>query len=224
MTIENESGTSTVAVEEGKADTPAVENTQNGGEKVTQPKQEELQPFKVFKTQSDFDNESAKIRGAVERNFLKKLGIKDEADLEKVKNAYEASLTQEEKQAQALLELDTNKKQVVQKDFIITALAKSTNEAIEDVENQVIMAESLLSANRFDTFEQAFEFVRGSKVQKEEKPVVPQGKKLEQPEQQAQIKNPFKKGADYNLQAQVDLINKDKELARKLAKEAGLSI
>lgn len=224
MTIENENGTSSVAVEEGKTDTPAVENTQNGGEKVTQPKQEELQPFKVFKTQSDFDNESAKIRGAVERNFLKKLGIKDEADLEKVKNAYEASLTQEEKNAQALLELDTYKKQVTQKDFIITALAKSTNEAIEDVENQVIMAESLLSANRFETFEEAFEFVRGTKVKKEEKPPVPQGKKLEQPETQAQIKNPFKKGADYSLQAQVDLIKQDKELAKRLAKEAGLDI
>lgn len=215
-----ENGTSPVAVEEGKTDTPAV-NAQNGGEKVTQPTQEELQPFKVFKTQIDFDNESAKIRGAVERNFLKKLGIKDEADLEKVKTAYEASLTQEEKNAQALLELDTYKKQVVQKDFIITALAKSTNEAIEDVENQVIMAESLLSANRFETFEKAFEFVRG--IKKEEKQVVPQGKKIEQPDTTI-VKNPFKKGADYSLQAQTELFKKDKTLAIKLAKEAGLNL
>ena len=211
-------GTSTIAVEEGKS----VTSTNNEGEKVTPPKKEENQPFKVFQTQTDFDNESAKIRGAIERNFLKKLGIKDEADLEKVKRAYEASLTQEEKNAQALLELDTYKKQVIQKDFIISALAKGTNEAIEDVENQVIMAESLLSANRFSTFEEAFNFVRGSK--KEEKQVVPQGKKLEQADTQTQIKNPFKKGADYSLQAQVDLMKQDKQLAIRLAKEAGLNI
>ena len=133
MTIENENGTSSVAVEEGKTETPAVENTQNGGEKVTQPKQEELQPFKVFNTQTDFDNLSAKIKGNAEREIFKKLGIKDEKDFEKLKNAYQASLTQEEKNAQALAELETFKKQVVQKDFIINALAKNANEAIEDL-------------------------------------------------------------------------------------------
>ena len=76
-----ENGTSTIAVEEGKS----VTSTTNEGEKVTLPKKEETQPFKVFNTQSEFDNESAKIRGSVERSFLKKLGIKDEAELEKVK-------------------------------------------------------------------------------------------------------------------------------------------
>lgn len=224
MTIENENGTSSVAVEEGKAETPAVENTQNGGEKVTQPKQEELQPFKVFNTQTDFDNLSAKIKGNAEREIFKKLGIKDEKDFEKLKNAYQASLTQEEKNAQALAELETFKKQVVQKDFIINALAKNANEAIEDVEKQVIMAESLLSAGRYSNFDEAFEFVRGIKKQEEKQPV-PQGKKIEQPDTQTiPIKNPFKKGEDYSLQAQTELIKKDRQLAQKLAKEAGLNI
>lgn len=222
MTIENENGTSTVAVEEGKAGTPTVEK---GGEQVTQPKKEEVQqPFKVFNTQTDFDNLSAKIKGNAEREVYKKLGIKDEKDIEKIKKAYEASLTQEEKNAQALLDLESYKKQVTQKDFIINALAKNANEAIEDVEKQVIMAESLLVAGRYNSFDEAFEFVRGIKKQ-EEKPPVPQGKQIEQPDTQTvQIKNPFKKGADYSLQAQTELMKKDRELARKLAKEAGLNI
>ena len=215
-----ENGTSTMAVEEGKS----VTSTTNEGEKVTPPsKKEELQPFKVFNTQTDFDNESAKIRGSVERNFLKKLGIKDEADLEKVKIAYEASLTQEEKNAQALADLDYLKKQVSRKDFVISALAKKSNEAIEDVEKQVTMAESLLSAGHYDNFDEAFQFVIGLKKQ-EEKPQFPQGKEIEQPDVQTTIKNPFKRGADYSLQAQADLFKKDKELARKLAKEAGITI
>lgn len=214
-----ENGTSTIAVEEGKT----VTSTTNEGEKVTSPKKEETQPFKVFNTQTDFDNESAKIRGSVERSFLKKLGIKDESELEKVKTAYEASLTQEEKNAQALADLENLKKQSSRKDFIINALAKKSNEAIEDIEKQVTMAESLLSAGHYETFDDAFQFVLGLKKQ-EEKPPVPQGKKIEQPDVQTTIKNPFKKGADYSLQAQTELIKKDRELAIKLAKEAGLNI
>ena len=213
-----ENGTSTIAVEEGKS----VTSTTNEGEKVTLPKKEETQPFKVFNTQSEFDNESAKIRGSVERSFLKKLGIKDEAELEKVKTAYEASLTQEEKNAQALADLENLKKQSSRKDFIINALAKKSNEAIEDIEKQVTMAESLLSAGHYETFDEAFQFVLGFKKQEEKQPV-PQGKKIEQPDVQT-IKNPFKKGADYSLQAQADLFKKDKELAIKLANEAGIKI
>lgn len=225
MTEEKQNGTSTIAVEEGKSETPAVDNNQNGGEKVTQPTKEDIQqPFKVFNTQNDFDNLSAKIKGNAERDIFKKLGIKDETELEKIKTAYQASLTQEEKNAQALAELDNYKKQVLQKDFIINALAKNANEAVEDVEKQVIMAESLLSAGRYSTFDEAFEFVRGVRKQ-EEKPPVPQGKKIEQPDTQTvQIKNPFKRGEGYNLQAQSELFKKDRTLAIKLAKEAGLDI
>lgn len=214
--------TSTTAVEEGQK----VTSTVNEGEKVTQPKNEELQPFKVFKTQSDFDNEAAKIKGSVERNFLKKLGIKDEADLEKVKSAYEASLTQEEKNAQALAELDEIKKQNTRKDFIINALAKSSNEAIEDVGKQVTMAESLLTAGIYSTFDEAFNYVRGLRGVQQQQPQVPQGKNIVQPDTPTQpVKNPFKKGTeDYSLQAQTDLFKKDPELARKLAKEAGITL
>ena len=213
-----ENGTSTIAVEEGKS----VTSTTNEGEKEVT-KKEEFQPFKVFNTQTEFDNESAKIRGSVERSFLKKLGIKDEAELEKVKTAYEASLTQEEKNAQALADLENLKKQNSRKDFIINALAKKSNEAIEDVEKQVTMAESLLSAGHYETFDEAFQFVLGLKKQEEKQPV-PQGKKIEQPDVQTTIKNPFKKGADFSLQAQADLFKQDKELAKKLAKEVGLNI
>ena len=223
MSDEIKNGTSAVAVEEGKTVTPP----ENGGEKVTQPeKKEELQPFKVFKTQTDFDNEAAKIKGSVERGFLKKLGIKDEADLEKVKLAYEASLTQEEKNAQALAELEEIKKQSKRKDFVINALAKKSNEAIEDVEKQVTMAESLLAAGHYSTFDEAFEFVRGVRTQVVEKPAIPQDKNIVQPDTTTvPVKNPFKKGTeDYNLQAQTDLYKKDPELARKLAKEAGITL
>lgn len=222
QTTETKVETSTTAVEEGKTVTP----TNEGGEKVTQPKNEELQPFKVFKTQTDFDNEAAKIKGSVERSFLKKLGIKDEADLEKVKIAYEASLTQEEKNAQALAELDEIKKQNTRKDFIINALAKSSNEAIEDVGKQVTMAESLLTAGIYSTFDEAFNYVRGLRGVQQPQPQVPQGKNIVQPDTPTQpVKNPFKKGTeDYSLQAQTDLFKKDPELARKLAKEAGITL
>ena len=222
MSEEKKVETSTTAVEEGKSVTPTVE----GGEKVTQPKNEENQPFKVFKTQTDYDNEAAYIKGSVERKFLKELGIKDKADLEKVKLAYVASLTQEEKNAQALAELEEIKKQNSRKDFIIGALAKNSNEAIEDVGKQVTMAESLLTAGIYSTFEEAFDYVRGLRGVQQPQPSVPQGKNITQPDTPTQpVKNPFKKGTkDYSLQAQTDLYKKDPELARKLAKEVGITL
>lgn len=222
MSEENKVETSTTAVEEGKSVTPTVE----GGEKVTQPKNEENQPFKVFKTQTDYDNEAAYIKGSVERKFLKELGIKDKADLEKVKLAYEASLTQEQKTAQALAELEEIKKQNSRKDFIINALAKNSNEAIEDVGKQVTMAESLLTAGIYSTFDEAFSYVRGLRGVQQPQVTVPQGKNIVQPDTPTQpIKNPFKKGTEeYSLQAQTDLYKKDPELARKLAKEAGITL
>lgn len=215
--------TSTTAVEEGETVTPTVE----GGEKVTQPTQnEDNQPFKVFKTQTEFDNAATKIKGSVERSILKELGIKDMSDLEKVKSAYQASLTQEEKNAQALAELEEIKKQNTRKDFIINALAKNSNEAIEDVGKQVTMAESLLTAGIYSTFDEAFNYVRGLRGVQQPQPQVPQGKNIVQPDTPTQpVKNPFKKGTeDYSLQAQTDLYKKDPELARKLAKEAGITL
>ena len=211
--------TSTIAVEEGK------EETSNTDGKVVQPEtNEQTQPFKVFTTQNDFDNEAGKIRGSVERKLLKQLGIKDVTELEKVRLAYEASLTQEEKNAQALAELDEIKKQSSRKDYVINALAKQSNESLEDVEKQVTMAESLVNAGMYESFNDAFEYVRELKKPATEtkvEPKLPQSKPMVQPDTTVVVPNPFIKGsAEYSLSEQTRLFKENPELARKLKAEA----
>ena len=218
MTEENKGVTSTPAVEEGKTATPALE----GGEKVTQPKENvELQhPFKVFKTQADFDNEAAKIKGSVERSIFKKLGAKEEADLEKYKKAYEDSLTEAEKNAKALEELNSIKQENERKNYVIQALVKEQNKAIEDVEKQVTMAVSLVVSGDYANFGEAFDYVRGLKSTAQP----PVGKKIEQPDVKPVEKNPFKKGENFSYSEQTRIFKENPELARKLALEAGLKL
>ena len=221
MEITNEEmGTSTQAVEEGNEETSLKD-----GKEVQPVENEQTQPFKVFTTQTDFDNEAGKIRGSVERKLLKQLGIKDIADLEKVRLAYEASLTQEEKNAQALAELDEIKRQSSRKDYVINALAKQSNESLEDVEKQVTMAESLVNAGMYESFNDAFEYVRDYKkpaIQETKvEPKLPQSKPMVQPDTTVAIPNPFIKGSpEYSLDAQTKLFKENPELARKLRAEA----
>lgn len=223
MTIETDikTDTSTVAVEEGQSVTSTVVNTQKDGEKVTQPKKEEnQQPFRVFTSQTDFDNEAAKIKYAGAKDVLKKFGIKSEDDIPKMLEAYNSSLTEAEKTTQKLAELEAIKQQAKRKDYVINALVKKSNEPIEDVEKQVTMAEALVSTGHYSTFDEAFEFVWGNnKTQVEKQELPPQGKQILQPDTSTQTeKNPFKDGT---LQEQTELFKKDPDKARRFAKEAG---
>lgn len=222
-----EAVTSTVAVQEGEQVTP----TKEGGEQVTQPeKKENIQPFKVFNTQAEFENLSAKIKGSTEREILKLLGIKEKAEIDKIKQAYENSLTEADKVAREIENLKNENQELKNSN----ALALSMNKMLllqsgltsEEVETQAAMAQGLISKGIAKDYDEAFTKVFALIGKKEpEKPVIPHGKNITQPDTSTQsIKNPFKKGDDYSLDAQTELLKKDRELAIKLAKEAGVTL
>ena len=141
--------------------------------------EKKVEAFKSFATQKDYDDEAARIKGSAEhkakQDILKKLGLGlDEMDkLEKMKSAYENSLSEEEKTAEALKELDTLKAQIVEKDAIIVALTKLSGKETADVTKLVKMAKGLVGEDC--TMEQALDEVMAlsiAKKQQQEKPPV----------------------------------------------------
>ena len=196
-------------VEETKVDTPE-----------TQTKVEENKPYKTFATQEEFDKHSAGIlnnaKNKAEKELLALLGLKpDEKDkLAKFKEAYDATLSESEKQAKSLEALksenDSLKSSVQEKDALISALSKLTGKNVEDVDKYVRMAKGLVDENT--TIEQALEQVfELAKV--EPKKQVPKGQPLSEPNTPPKEDNPFKNG---NLTEQGKLIKTDREKARSM--------
>lgn len=188
-----------------------------------------IEPFKTFVSQQDYDNEIAKIRGVYEHkaeaNILKSLGLKpeDKDKLAKFKEAYEASLTKEEKQEEALKQLHDLQASISEKDAIITALTKLSGKTSEDVIKFVKMAKGLVSEET--SIEQALdEVMELAKAKTQPKPQV-SSQPLNQGSDNGTIeKNPFKEGADFNVTEQGRLIKSDPVKARELAKRANYPI
>lgn len=191
-------------------------------EKQEPPKKEEA--FRTFKTQEDFDNEIAKVRGSAERNakkdFYKLLGIDSDDKIEAMKKAYQDSLTESEKQAEALKELESLKLSLAEKEATIKALKKFSNKDEEEISKIVKMAKGLVSDEV--TLEQALDDVMKlfKQHQKDNIPSSTTTPKI--PDNNLPTgKNPFKEG---NMTEMGKLIKEDVAKARQLAKEANYPI
>lgn len=200
---------------ETKVETPATEN--NGGNGSA----ENNAPYRTFATQADFDRHSAGIlnsaKNKAEKELLAMLGLKpDEKDkLAKFKEAYDNTLSESEKQAKNLENLNSEvnqlKSEIAEKDAIIVALSKLTGKNPTDVDKYVRMAKGLVDENT--TIEQALEQVLGFMKKNDEKPATPSSKPLTEPSTDKKEDNPFETG---NLTKQGELIKSDREKARAL--------
>jgi len=204
---------------------------------TTEPKKDEGKSF----TQQDLDNMAAKARGTAERettkNILAKLGLKaDEVDkLSAFKEAYEASLSDEERKNQVMEELQADNLRLSQdleeKDYVIKALIELTGKKEEDVDKIVKMAKGLKTNE--NTIEDAIkEVISMVNIQKPAVDVnapkadVPVSQPIQQPSTTIQVNtndNPFK-AETFNLTKQGELMKKNPELAKKLAAEAGVNL
>ena len=190
--------------------------------------EKKVEIFKSFATQKDYDDEAARIKGSAEhkakQDILKKLGLGlDEMDkLEKMKSAYENSLSEEEKTAEALKELDTLKAQIVEKDAVIVALTKLSGKETADVTKLVKMAKGLVGDDC--TMEQALDEVMAlsvAKKQQQEKPPVASNPLNNPVGGGVKEENPFETG---NMTKMGELMRSDFEKAKQLAKIANYPI
>lgn len=197
-------------------------NVQQPAEEIKQ-EPPKVEAFRTFKTQEDFDNEIAKVRGSAERNakkdFFKMLGIDGDDKIEAMKQAYQNSLTESEKQAEALKELENLKLSLAEKEATIAALKKFSNKGEDEITKIVKMAKGLVGDGV--TLEQAIDDVM--KMFQAQKPTIPTSQVIATPpaESVAGEKNPFKEN---NMTEMGRLIKENPEKARQLAKEANYSI
>ena len=202
---------------ETKVETPTTEKTVengNGAETKT------TEPYKTFTSKEDFDRHSAGIlnsaKNKAEKELLAMLGLKpDEKDkLAKFKEAYDATLSESEKQAKNLENLNEEvkslKSQIAEKDAIISALSKLTGKNSSDVDKYVRMAKGLVDENT--SIDQALEQVLDFLKVPEQKPI-PSGKPLNESNSAPTVENPFSSG---NLTKQGELIKSDREKAREM--------
>ena len=190
-------------------------------------------------TQKDLDNMAAKARGTAEREtrrkLLAQLGLKDDEEdkLLRFKEAYEASLSDEEKKNQVMEELQADNLKLTQdleeKDYVIKALVALSGKNEDDVEKIVKMAKGLKTDE--NTIEDAIQEVMSMiNIEKpveptEPNPNMPKGQPIQQPSKVVidNQENPFKEG-QINLTKQGQLVRTNPELAKKLAKEAGYDL
>ena len=199
---------------ETKVETPT---TQTQVETKNEPAKTE--PFKVFASKEEFDKHSAGIlnsaKNKAEKELLAMLGLKpDEKDkLAKFKEAYDNTLSESEKQAKNLENLNSEvnrlKGEIAEKDAIISALSQMTGKTSADVIKYIKMAKGLVDENT--TIEQALSQV--FTYTKAEKKTVPTSKPLNEPSVAKTETNPFKTD---NLTEQGKLIKSDREKAREM--------
>lgn len=225
--IEGANETTIPQVNEGKETTqPQVDN--NGGKKFTQ---------------QDLDNMAAKARGTAEREtrrkILAELGLKDDEmdKLSQFKQAYQDSLSEEEKKNQILEDLQADNLVLAQdleeKDYTIKALIALTGKKESDVEKIVKMAKGLKTDDNSveDAIKEVISMIHQEPTTSQTTIVqnnsaIPTGQALQQPSTNVVINtidNPFKAGS-INLTKQGELLRKNPELARKLAFEAGVKL
>lgn len=192
-------------------------------------------------TQQDLDNMAAKARGTAEREtkrkLLAQLGLKDDEEdkLLKFKEAYQNSLSEEEKRTTEIESLKAEKLQLSQdleeKEYVIKALIAMTGKKEEDVDKIVKMAKGLKTeANTIeDAISDVLDMIGNSKKEEPNQPSndnIPKGSPIQQPSTTVKVDtqiNPFKAG-QINLTEQGKLIRTNPELAKKLAQEAGVKL
>ena len=180
------------------------------------------EPYKIFSSKEDFDRHSAGIlnsaKNKAEKELLALLGLKpDEKDkLAKFKEAYDNTLSESEKQAKNLENLNEEvkslKSQIAEKDAVISALSKLTGKNSSDVDKYVRMAKGLVDENTNidQALEQVLDFM---KVQEPKPNPIPSGKPLNESNTTQTNENPF---SDGNLTKQGEMIKTDREKAREM--------
>lgn len=218
------------------------QNNEGKNTTVGTPQTAELKINEGKFTQQDLDNMAAKARGTAEREtrrkILAELGLKDD-EMDKLgafKQAYQDSLSEEEKRNQIMEDLQADNlrlsQDVEEKDYIIKALIAMTGKNEDDVDKIVKMAKGLKTDD--NTIEEAInevlsmvkpEVEKNIEQQPEVNPNVPTGSELTQPSTVVidTQNNPFKAG-QINLTEQGKLIRTNPELAKKLANEAGVKL
>lgn len=215
----------------------ANQNTPQG-EGTTKPQVEKMEG--KF-TQEDLDNISAKARGTAERETKKKLlaelGLRadEEEKLIKFKQAYEASLSEDDRKATELSDLKTDNLKLSQdleeKDYTLKALFELTGKKEDDVAKIVKMAKGLKTDENTieDAIKEVISMVNPKLGQPNNtqptNPNMPIGNQLQQPSTVVidVQENPFKAGS-FNLTKQGKLLKENPELAKKLAEEAGVKL
>lgn len=224
---------------------PEVEDTQKEETTVVTPttSTEKVENKKEDKTysQEEVNSQMKKTRLASEREAKKQLlaqlglTLEDEDKLDAFKQAYQNSLSDEEKRNAELETLKADKQkladEVEEKDYVIKALIALTGKNEEDVDKIVKMAKGLKTED--NTIEDAInDVISMINVPKENttpvvtNPNVPQGQELSQPSTTVDIStddNPFMPGS-INLTKQGQLLRTNPELAKKLAAEAGTKL
>lgn len=222
-------------------------NPNNGAEQTPQVNEGKNTPQNVTKheegkfTQQQLDDTAAKARGSAERDtkrkLLAQLGLKDDEEdkLLKFKEAYENSLSEEEKRTTEIETLKSEKlalsQDLEEKEYTIKALIAMTGKKEEDVEKIVKMAKGLKTDS--NTIEDAISDVLSMinvAPNTEPEPAsnanVPTGQPIQQPSTTVKVDtqvNPFKAG-QINLTEQGKLLRTNPELAKKLAAEAGVKL
>lgn len=207
--------------------------------------QEPTQNKKEEKTYSleEVNSQMKKTRLASEREAKKQLlaqlglTLEDEDKLDAFKQAYQNSLSDEEKRSAEIETLKADKQkladEVEEKDYVIKALIALTGKNEEDVDKIVKMAKGLKTEDNTieDAINDVISMINVPKKQdnnsaKIQNPVMPQGQALSQPSTTVDINtedNPFMPGS-INLTKQGQLVRTNPELARKLAAEAGTKL
>ena len=214
---------------------------QNEGNQVTtQPQVETNKDNNEGKlySQQDLDNIAAKARGTAERETKKKLlaqlGLNsdDEDMLQKMKEAYENSLTDEERRNQEIDDLNEENINLMveldEKDYIIEALIALSGKNADDVKKIVKMAQGLKTEDNTikDCVAEVMSMVNIGTAKPAGQPILPTGQPLAQPSTTVNINteaNPFKAG-QINLTEQGRLFKENPELAKRLALEAGVKL
>lgn len=220
--------------------TPENGGTQNGviagtqPATVTEPKKEEN--IKTY-SEDEVNSQMKKTRLATERETKKQLlaqlglTLEDEEKLKAYKEAYQNSLSDEEKRNQIMEELQANNTKLIQdieeKDYIIKALVALSGKNESDVEKIVKMAKGLKTED--NTIEDAIKDVMSMIAPQTpnttiiNNPDIPKGQAIQQPSEKVVIstqENPFKSG-QINLTKQGELLRNNPELAARLKAEAG---
>lgn len=239
MALDNTQGANLEANPIDGANTNQPQNEGNNTVVTPQPTEPKTGEGKHF-TQQDLDNMAAKARGTAERettrNILAKLGLKsDELDkLSAFKEAYENSLSDEEKKNQVMEELQaenlTLAQEVEEKDYTIKALIQLTGKNEEDVAKIVKMAKGLKTDDNSieDAIKEVITMIHPepTTIPAQQNLDIPTSQPIQQPSTTVQINtqdNPFKAGS-VNLTKQGELIRNNPELAKKLASEAGVKL
>lgn len=210
----------TPVTEQGKVETPQTTETKKDVETTY--------------SQKNLDDAYAKGRGTAEREtrrkLLAQLGLKDgeEDKLQAFKQAYENSLTEEERRNQEIETLQAEKVKLEQDleeaKYIVKALSQLTGKKEEDVQDIVDMARGLRKDEMTidDAIEKVIEKIKPSVDAINDQ--MPKGQELQQPSTNVVIDttvNPFKTET-WNLSEQGKLFRENPELFNKMKAEAGI--